>query len=172
MKMSNCLFILCVFIALSCGSDDDGTVTPTPQDIPIVLTVDFDSLLTLSPFDEASAFVDFGQPSGTPNSTYTTEASLGDAITWSLQTSSANDVILFSGFLFNTPDTILGKYIQITEPMDTANLPAPILKIEVIDADAVDNLEWKYDLLFFAERNGVRTGPYFIDPILRVKSRN
>lgn len=168
MKNSIFLLLAIAMLAFSCDDDEPTPMPPAgPEEKEVMLTVDFDGLINNAlPNSEVSAYVNFGQPSGTPNSEFTTESVLGDTISWNLNTGASTDVILFNGI--DIIDSIAFFDDYFVEVSDT--IPSANYRIEVINNEQ-DALELKYDLWFFVERNGVQTGPYYIDPKIRIGGR-
>ncbi|MEN0003244.1 MAG: Calx-beta domain-containing protein [Bacteroidota bacterium] len=141
---------------------------PLPLRILVQLKINFDGLISLPPNSEASAFVNFGQPPNVPNADWTIEVAEGEVCKWELETPTASTRILFpeNAVEFLTTDTI-SNFLEFITP-DT--FPSPTIEYQVIAADPFEDVEWKYNLFFLVERDGVQYGPFFIDPKIRIPS--
>ena len=121
---------------------------------------------------EVSSAVNFGQPSNVPNSEYTTVARIGDAILWELgSNANATDQIEFDRIDFVSGDTIIQDLFELVGglPVDLNNLSGGTVKLAIAGV-FTSELEAKYDLWFYAVRDGVESGPYYIDPKIQIKN--
>lgn len=180
MKTSNVLLLLCFLIAVSCGKDDTNDDNPPqPEEVMVNLTVDIDGLANLPDGSEASDFVNFGQAAGVPNSEFTSSGSVNDMITWD-DLSVGNDVILYDYIEFIGGDSALvnnpeAYFEDLSVDSGVLNPDEEILfseaKLKIINADPNVNLEVKYNLWFWLERDGNLQGPYYIDPKIRINGQ-
>ncbi|MBT8310334.1 MAG: hypothetical protein HKO72_03320 [Flavobacteriaceae bacterium] len=169
MKSLKFLFLagIIALFAVACNNDDDNN-TDQPQNFPVVLTVDVDALLLLAAGSEASSVANFGQPAGVSNADYTTEARIGDMITFSLQSNLATDVFVIDSLNYASGDDLLS--LEFVVPRGELGQPEYVL--DVLDAYDAEDAEMKYVLGFSVIRNAVQSGYYFIDPKIRIRSRN
>ncbi len=139
------------------------------QEVPVVLTVDWEELLTLPQWSEAPYEVmNFGQPESIPNAEFTSVAALNDTIFFNPKFSTEGDTILYYG-IDPDPGFNFSEYFEYIgfslSPSDSVSID---IKLAVLNND-VSDVETKYDLLFMVGTvDQGRFGPFRIDPKLRI----
>lgn len=186
MKKFKLVFAIILSITLfACDSnDDDNTTTETPSVI-----VDVDAIIALAPNSDITSLVTFN---GQNAATYTTELNVGsslrvdrpggllpnDIFTYSdiiVSVDVAGELIElgFDEFTFISDDGNLQFIIPAGQPSNYFDLTeVTVFELQAIDADATLDIDYKYDMEVFVERNSVVFGPYYIDPKIRIKSRD
>ena len=115
------------------------------------------------------------ESSGITNEEFTTIVNFNDKINWKLESnSSTNDILLFDAI------TIVGgalwvadsNYFKLTIPPNPGNLPYRDYEIQIDKARSNEDIEVKYNINFYAERDGVRSGPYYVDPKIQIRRTN
>ena len=185
MKHLKSFFVISlVLIAFACSSDDSSS---TVVDSPAV-TIDIASVIALPPGSDITSLVSFnGQNAGT----YISELDLGTSLRVGRPDGLVADVEFvytsFEIFLDSGTELIPLDIDETTFTTSDGNLQFVIPEgqpstyfeqesIEVFEIRAIDNdvmdINYKYNIEVFITRNDVESGPYIIDPKIRVKSVN
>lgn len=170
MKRLKLLFLAVLSLAVvSCSSSEDNSTTPL--DIEVTGDLDLQAFNNLLGLD-ATALVTF---SGEAASTYTAETIPGDALDFTINTSSSTTEIRIIDFRYNfsggntTEDDWFSNF-EVS--IDTLSSPAKaIIQVNsdaAIDEDAI----YKFDIDFKVYENGVtNNNVYFVDPKIRIKRK-
>ncbi|MFD1061826.1 hypothetical protein ACFQ1Q_01110 [Winogradskyella litorisediminis] len=186
MKNFKIAFLMLFSVTLfNCDSDDDNN---TNTDVPAV-SFDVTSVIALAPNSDITNLVTFN---GQNAALYTTELSVGstlrvgrpeglgtndiftyDEVIVSFEDNGEIIEINFDENTFISSDGFLQYIIPAGQPSNYFDLDEiTVFEIQAIDANATVDIDYKYEMSVFIERDNITYGPYFIDPKIRVKSLN
>jgi hypothetical protein len=155
------LLILPIIFLNSCSSNDEEPIIPVEHIVEI--TLDFNALANLEGND-ATALASFGN--GVSAADFTTDAIIGDKITYKIIASSNIEVIC-TDYLYASGDEDLWS----TGLQKLDNGAGMVLGLEVL-APATLNQECKFNILFRISTDGVEdVKEYIIDPKIRIKTK-
>ena len=157
------------------------------------ITTNIDVILALpgeptfaNPID-ITELVSFGQPAGVSSADYEVTVKIGDLVNFEQPQGLQPGDKLWYDFAnwFDAADQpidfgVVDQFVQYIIPPDAQNVqvlnPEGFVFVSDkvifrnINANPDNDLNWKYDLIVFIERNGIFTGPYKIDPKLKIKT--
>tara|TARA_R110001599_G_scaffold28100_1_gene97672 strand:- start:4390 stop:4890 length:501 start_codon:yes stop_codon:yes gene_type:complete len=155
------LFMFMAFIAFSSCSKEDNSET-TPTTLEVKTTVDLTVLENLTGND-ATALISFY---GTPADQYTTDALIGDKITYTIETNDATIFVRLTGYEYSFGSEDLWGNLE------NVNVGGFLVGLEVKQGAVIDQ-ETKFNIYFQLEKNGVlqTQKTYFVDPKIRIRSK-
>ena len=173
MKNLKTIFILLfIFTFFNCKSSEDNSTTPIEQNVEAVL--DISTIANLSDGADITSLVDFGDGGNAAN--YTTEAIIGDEITYNIKTSSAQTTIWIKQIRFS--DGNFDFWSSGLDPVYLPNIPGAAQGEEMIagftvNERASEDDEVKFDILVNLVNNGVKddSKTFTIDPKIKIKRR-
>lgn len=152
------LLILPIILLSSCSSNDDEPLIPIEREVEI--TMDFIALAALVGTD-ATGLATFDN--GVSAADFTTDAIIGDVITYKI-ISSSNIEVIYTDFVYDSGDIDLWNN-GLQKLDDGAGF---VLGFEVL-APAAANQECKFNILFRISTDGVEDPKeYMIDPKIRI----
>ena len=164
--------LLLIFTLSNCKSSEDNSTTPIEQEIEAIL--DISTIANLPNGADITSLVDFGDGGNAAN--YTTEAIIGDEITYNIKTSSAQTTIWIAGFDYSSGS--LELWSRGLDPVYLPNIPGAAQGEEMIAGftikqDVTDEEEVKFDILVNLVNNGVKddSKTFTIDPKIKIKRR-
>ncbi|RZN83513.1 MAG: hypothetical protein EVB11_04885 [Winogradskyella sp.] len=194
MKLKNCFLLaaLSIFL-LNCNSDDDSN---TSSDITPNVTIDINGILALPAGSDITSLVTF---EGANPFDYLAELEVGQSLRLTQPSGLASgEALLYSRLFFfeenlldpgvfdiqiDTADVYgayLNKFIAppgsveaFENPNDFNRNISTFLDLTVFDAMDNDDIDYKYDIeVAIREADGSVSDYYYIDPKIRIKSRN
>ena len=158
-KIKFLLFVIIITFS-SCSSNDDSETTPTTLEIKT--TVDLTALENLTG-NNATALIKFY---GIPADQYTTDAIIGDKVTYTIETGSSTTVVRLSNYEYDSGSDDLWANLE------KVNEGGFLVGLEVKQGAEIDQ-EAKFNIYFQLEKNGVlqTQKTYLVDPKIRIKAK-
>lgn len=144
----------------SCTSSDDSETTPTTLEVKT--TLDLSELAKLTGND-ATALIKFY---GTPADQYTTDAIIGDKVTYVIETNDATTIVRFTDYKYTSGSDNLWSFLE------KVNEGGWLVGLEVKQGAEIDQVT-KFDISFQLEVNGVlqTQKTYLVDPKIRIRAK-